>query len=371
MELKVNSKVLDGCLSSLKRITPSRSSIEVLTNLLFKVYEDHMTISSSDMEIFMEIQIPCVSDGVAVFMVPAKYLFTLASGLPDQELSFVFEENNIKVSYDSGHFMLPIVHEVKLFPEPYVKGEDVVVNRLSAEVFSRSFALIAPFTEKPDDSIDAVYSSGYFEFSDKGVCVVGTNGNGLALREISLENVTPTSFLVSAKAVSMLRIFNSLPTDQMLTITSDDRNVFIESDLVRLSMRRTSARFPNFRSVIPDSANVSVEIDRKSLMSSLQRMDSISYNHYILADFKESNVNLIAENLDFGIHSEDAVSCDVEGDGITVGFNGMFLHSAAKVLGGDRICLDFVNSSSAAKLYPVANNDSYKDLILLMPMALQ
>ena len=81
MELKVNSKVLDGCLSSLKRITPSRSSIEVLTNLLFKVYEDHMTISSSDMEIFMEIQIPCVSDGVAVFMVPAKYLFTLASGL--------------------------------------------------------------------------------------------------------------------------------------------------------------------------------------------------------------------------------------------------------------------------------------------------
>ena len=61
----------------------------------------------------------------------------------------------------------------------------------------------------------------------------------------------------------------------------------------------------------------------------------------------------------------------MEGDGITVGFNGMFLHSAAKVLGGDRIRLDFVNNSSAAKLYPVANNDSYKDLILLMPMALQ
>ena len=368
MELKVNSKELDVCLNHLRKIIPNKNSIPALKNFLFKVSNDHMSISGADNEVLLEIQFSCQSDMEMSFMVPAIHFLPLVCGLSDQELRLEINDQCISVYHENGHFLIPYEKDTALFPAPHVKSDNVVINTMPIECFSRSHALLRPFIEKPDELVNPIFSSVYFEFSNEGLCVVGTNGKCLALREIPLENTHPTNFMLSAKAVALFEILSDLTADTVLKITSDDNFVFIETETVKLSVLKASGKFPNFRSVIPNSYSYRADVDRRSLSKFLKRVESICGKHVIATHFSEKGLKLTAEDLDVGIHSEDTLDCDYEGNDFTIGLNNVMFNNAVKVLSSDKIRLDMVSLDMPVKICPVNEDKSFKDLVIVSPM---
>ena len=370
MEMEINSKDLDLCLTNVKKVVPNKASMDVLKNFLFKVTKDSLTVYGSDLEFCLSIQIPCESDGELTFMVPAEYMFPLVKGLPDQVLRFVFDNQRITVYHNNGHFFIPISRDVATDPSAHTFADKSVVNVMAVERFAGSYALVAPFVDKPDDSIDAMFSSVNFEFTERGLCVVGSNGRGLALREIPLENVSATQFLISASAVSLLKVFNTCFAGSDIRITSDDSFVSFVSDRISFDVRKSAVKYKNYRSVIPASRNASASVDRRFLLGCLQRVESICSNHLVSIEFGNDAMKLTASDLDAGVQSEDSLPCIYEGEPLSFAMNTGLLFNGSKVLGAEKINFDLMSPTMPAKVYPSEEDGRSSDLILLMPMVM-
>ena len=368
MELKVDSNVLVACLGKLNKIISNRPPIESLNNLLIHVAVDHMVIAASDGEIYMEISIPCECGDSFGFMVPPTHFIPLVSDLPAQSLRFVFNNNNCTVSHENGHFSLPVDWDINRFPLPPSNNTDAVINLLPLDIFCNSYALIVPFVEKPDESIPSVFASVNFDLTEKGLCVVCSNRSALAIREMTAENIVPTSFMISSKAVSLFKSFKDLPAETEVTVKNDSCFVFIETESMKMIVRKSEGRFPDYRTVIPSHFNYMAEVNRGALKTSLLRMNSICGNHVIVASFDEGTLRLTAEDIDFDIHSEDTISCEFTGDNLVVGFHNVMLQNAIKVLPAESIKIDMVAPDKAVKITPLTDDTSIRDTIIMSPM---
>ena len=152
---------------------------------------------------------------------------------------------------------------------------------------------------------------------------------------------------------------------------ADDSNAIFELPNGTLITRLLDGTYPNYRQLIPTSSERKITVERKLLVSALERIS-------VLADTKNNIVKITVDNdaqeISLSVESPDvaagreALSAQVSGDDLEIAFNVKYLADGLKTLHTNEIQLQLNLANNPALLVPIGGDEQ---TYLLMPVQIR
>ncbi|MFZ9228806.1 MAG: DNA polymerase III subunit beta, partial [Prochlorococcaceae cyanobacterium] len=172
-----------------------------------------------------------------------------------------------------------------------------------------------------------------------------TDGHRLAVLRLPQTQTTAEPFEVTVPARSLReleRLLSGRSSDEPLSLFCDrGQVVFLWADQV-LTSRSLDGAYPKYRQLIPESFSRQIQIDRRALVSALERVAVLADQHNnvvkLSADPQAGQVQISADAQDVGSGSE-AIGAQISGEAIQIAFNVRYLLDGLKAMAGDQVVL--------------------------------
>ncbi len=323
MELYISRPQLTQALELLTRISTKHVTLPVLQCVLLEAKKDILTLKATNLELSIEIEIPCRTEEVGIIAVPAQtflqsiqYNTEAEISLRVEEAVLLIESNKTNTSIKSiPHEEFPVIHRLT--------GSEVKVNRalfslgIKTSAFAASVSSIKPelgsvfIQQKKEHSLTFV-STDSFRLMEKTVPQKGV--------------VLEQGFLVPQKnAIEISRLCDLLEKDPQLVVSENQCALSFVEEGVYITSRLVSGSFPDYEQIIPKEYVTHVTVLKNDLLKAFKKT-SVFLNKYqqVTLSVLEGNVTLSSQNSEIG-HVTDSVRAVVEGEELTLNFNQQYL----------------------------------------------
>lgn len=163
----------------------------------------------------------------------------------------------------------------------------------------------------------------------------------------------------------------SLPdNDDVISVSYNSNHLFVNHGSVQLSCRLLDARFPDYKVVIPADNPYSMTVNRQDFQSALRRVSIFSNKstNLVTLAVSGSELQLTAQDVDFSFEGNERMSCQYNGEDISISFNARFL---VEMLGGtasEEVVLELSTPTKAGLIKPIEQDESEDLLMLAMPL---
>jgi DNA polymerase-3 subunit beta len=387
MKLVCPQNSLNENLSLVSRAVPSRPSHPVLANVLVIADEDAQQIRLCAFDLSLGIQTSFsaqVEEGGKLTL-PAKLLNDIVSRLPNEEIAL---GNEAKAGTDaeasglttlvcsSGRYQvrgmdaeefpeLPIVDDGQAVQLP----ADALIDGLRGVLFAAS-----------GDEAKQILTGVHLTISEQGLEFAATDGHRLAVVHTSDPVMDATgapaegldlAVTIPAKALQELAKLLDRHAGQPVTVKFDQSQIVVEWPAQRLTSRLLEGQYPNYRQLIPSRFERSLTVDRRLLLSALERIA-------VLADQKnnivkltlsqaEQELALVVDAPDVG-SGREVMSAQITGDDLDIAFNVRYLLDGLKALNAPDIQIQLNSATTPVILTPVSGT---KMTYLVMPVQIR
>lgn len=370
MRFTVSSTALSSKLNALSRVINSKNSLPILADFLFDVQDNMLYLTASDSENVMKSQLELnESDGNGRFAIGNHDLLEAVKGFSEQPITFEIDQtsNIAKISYQNGLFSLP-VENADEYPQAQGIGEGateiVISNALLAENINRSLFATA------QDELRPVMNGIYFDLTPECLAIVASDGHKLVRNKVfTIQSEQPASFILPKKPANLLK--NLLGKDGGdVVIRFDERNAEVNYGDGTLQCRLIEGRFPNYNSVIPQNNPNEIRVDRLALLAALRRVQPFANNSSNLIRFhvEGSTLQLDAEDYDFSRTATERMTCDYNGNSMSIGFKGSAFIEILNSFDCQDVIIKLADPSRAGLVLPSEQPENQDVLMLMMPM---
>ena len=370
MRFTVSSTALSSRLNALSRVINSKNSLPILADFLFDIHDNVLYLTASDSENVMKTQLDLTEcDASGRFAISNHDLLEAVKGFSEQPITFDvdLQTNLAKISYQNGLFSLP-VENADEFPQPqgisFGANEIVISNALLAENINRTLFATA------QDELRPVMNGIYFDLTAECLSIVASDGHKLVRNKImSIQGQQPAAFILPKKPASLLK--NLLGKDGGdVTIRFDERNAQINYGEGELICRLIEGRYPNYNSVIPQNNPNQITVDRLGLLAALRRVQPFANDSSNLIRFHVENgrLQLDAEDYDFSKTATERLSCDYNGQPMSIGFKGSSFIEILSNFDCNDVIIQLADPSRAGLVLPSEQPEGQDVLMLMMPM---
>ena len=370
MRFTVSSSALSGKLSALSRVINSKNALPILGDFVFEIKDNVLYLTASDSENMMKTQLDLTeSDGYCRFAIGNHDLLEAVKGFSEQPITFdVDQQQNLaKISYQNGLFSLPI-ESADDYPVAQTVGEGastiVIGNQLLNENINRSIFATA------QDELRPVMNGIYFDLTPDCLAVVASDGHKLVRNKVyTIKSDQPASFILPKKPASLLK--NLLGKDGGdVVIRFDERNAEINYGEGVIQCRLIEGRYPNYNSVIPQNNPNELRADRLGLLAALRRVQPFANGSSNLIRFhvEGSTLQLDAEDYDFSKTATERMTCDYNGQPMSIGFKGSSFIEILNTFDCAEVIIQLADPSRAGLVLPSEQPENQDVLMLMMPM---
>ena len=370
MRFTVSSTALSSKLNALSRVINSKNSLPILADFLFDIHDNVLYLTASDSENVMKTQLDLTeSDGDARFCIGNHDLLEAVKGFSEQPITFDVDQttNIAKITYQNGLFSLPIENADE-FPQPqglnFAANEIVINNALLAENINRSIFATA------QDELRPVMNGIYFDLTPEYLAVVASDGHKLVRNKImTIHSDQPAAFILPKKPASLLKNLLGKDGDDV-TIRFDERNAQITYSDGEIICRLIEGRYPNYNSVIPQSNPNTLTVDRLGLLAALRRVQPFANDSSNLIRFhvEGGTLQLDAEDYDFSKTATERISCEYNGQPMSIGFKGTSFIEILSNFDCQEVIIQLADPSRAGLVLPSEQPENQDVLMLMMPM---
>ena len=351
---------LNTHLSIVSRAVPSRPNKPVLANILVKVDEEaqRITLTSFDETLGIQTSFSAHVDAGGVLTVPAKLLGDIVSKLPPEDLDLTQAETEpvITLTCSAGEYQVRGMDAADYPSLPLV--EDGQVASVSAESILEGlrgalFATSSDETKQVLTGVHVVAEPENLEFA-------ATDGHRLAVVQSVDDSGVNLAIDVTVPGKALRELERMLQAHQgaePIALRFDPTQVVFELGHQRITTRLLEGQYPNYRQLIPKQFERQLTIDRKQLMSALERIG-------VLADQRNNivklSVNSAEQTLALSVEAQEVGSgreempAQVTGDDLDIAFNVRYLLEGLRALPSAEIQLQCNAATSPAILTPVS-----------------
>ena len=351
---------LNTHLSIVSRAVPSRPNKPVLANILVKVDDDsqRITLTSFDETLGIQTSFSAHVETGGILTVPAKLLGDIVAKLPPEDLDFSQSETEpvITLTCSAGEYQVRGMDATDYPNLPLV--EDGQVASVSAESILEGlrgalFATSSDETKQVLTGVHVVAEPENLEFA-------ATDGHRLAVVQSVDDSGVDLSINVTVpgKALRELeRMLQSYQGVDPVALRFDPTQVVFELGHQRITTRLLEGQYPNYRQLIPRQFERQLTIDRKQLMSALERIGVLADQRNNIVKLSitsaEQTLALSVEAQEVGSGREE-MSAQVTGDDLDIAFNVRYLLEGLRALPSAEIQLQCNSATSPAILTPVS-----------------
>jgi len=343
---------------ALRRVAPvadARSSVPILSCVLFRADGSTLTLAASDSIRSVRTSIAC--SGAGSFAVDAKTIDRIAASLPAGDVSLELQERAITVRAGRSRFRVPVLDGAD-FPPLFDAGTEHLAT-LSAEVLLD--VLVAVRHAISDDSSRPHLAGVKLEGDGETLHAVATDGHRLAKIERHHAIGRAFDLLVPATAVGSLVALASEKDAAFVSLSVEGSFLRAQSGTTIVACRLTSEAFPPWRKILPKRSKTAWTLSRVDALAALRRVAIVagSTNGVRLAGAGDA-VTMRAESAGHGEGVEELLCRGAAG---AFAVNGSYLADALEHADGDEVTV-----SSTGELDPVLVEDGAGFASVIMPM---
>jgi DNA polymerase-3 subunit beta len=212
----------------------------------------------------------------------------------------------------------------------------------------------------------------YFDLTADCLAIVASDGHKLVRNKIySIRSEQPASFILPKKPATLLKGLLGKDGGDV-TIRFDERNAEIYYGDGTIICRLIEGRYPNYNSVIPQNNPNELRADRLGLLSALRRVQPFANESSNLIRFhvEGSTLQLDAEDYDFSKTATERMTCDYNGQSMSIGFKGSSFIEVLSNFDCPEIIIQLADPSRAGLVLPSEQPENQDVLMLMMPMLL-
>lgn len=371
MRFNVSGKALLTQLQSVSKIINSKNALTILDNLLLRVEGNRLFITGSDQENVMTASLDIMeSESDGEIAVNAKRLIEIVKEVSGQPITFYINDNTheIDITFLNGHFNFMGVDPTE-FPRKKDHEPDsrvfnlpgaVIVAGIDNTIFAASV-----------DPIRPIMTGIYFDITPQNITFASSDTHKL-VRYIN-STVQPgitDSFILPAKPASILRTLVSKEEGAEVVITKDSKSATFTFGDFTLSTRFIKGTYPNYNRVIPENSPFHLTVDRETLLNAMRRVALFASkaSQLVKINIQPTELLLAAQDLDYGTSAEERVSCEYQGNAMTIGFNSVYMMEVLSNLKSDNIVVDLSDPARPGLFHPLTEPEGENIVMLQMPM---
>jgi DNA polymerase-3 subunit beta len=368
MEFSVKKFDLLRELELTQGVVERKTTIPILSNLLFEAKANSLSITATDLELSIRTSCDARVKKEGAGTIPAKKLYDIIRLLPEAEIKFKLLENHwMQVTCERKNYKLVGMSKENFpalpsFPDSIVK---LPAGLLGSLIGKTTFAISA-------EESRYTLNGALLVLKPASVTMVATDGHRLAMveSEHKIEGFSQeTRVLVPKKAMTEIqRLASESGDDASVEFGQDESHLFFRFGQRLLTSRKLTGQFPNYEAVLPREANKSLVLERGELQDALRRVSQLAdlRTHAVRFILAKEGVEISASSPEYG-EAKEAIEKEYNGEPITIGFNAQYLLDFLAAAPEGPITFEMKDDQSASQLRPMADESS-RYRYVVMPM---
>lgn len=372
MRFTLSSTALNSRLQTLAKVINSKNSLAILESFLFQVHDGKITITASDSENRMTMELPLdESDTDGEFAIPNRTILDAVKELPEQPLTFEVNPDTYEVAieYQNGRYNFS-AQNAEEYPEKAPVAEDAKTITINAKVLCDNIARTIFATD--NNEIRPVMNGIYFDLLPDCLAFVASDGHKLVrCRYTAIHSEEHASFILPKKPATLLRtVLDKSEDDVTIKFSTNSAEFYFPNGT--LSSTLIEGAFPNYNAAIPTDNTNELIIDRKALLGAIRRVLPFASMSSQLIRFRLDNgsLELTSEDLDFATSAKEDIVCSYSGTPLQIGFRGDFFSEILNSISTDDIKMLLGDPSRAGIILPTEQPENEDILMLIMPLLL-
>lgn len=369
MKFIVSSSALLKHLQQINGVINSNTVLPILEDFLFEVGKNTLSVTATDLETLMRVQLEVEAKESGKVCIPARILMDSLKNLPDQPLTFSIDKNYaVEITSNNGKYKVMGENPDNFPKEPAADDTTSFTIPSTGLVTAINKTLFAVST----DDLRPAMTGVLFEISKSGLQCVATDAHRL-VKYLRKDVVCPKSdtFIAPKKPLNLLKA--ALPDNEdELTVSYNSNHLFVEHGTTRLSCRLIDARFPDYRVVIPTDNPYRLIVNKADFQSALRRVSVFSNKstNQVALSIKGSELQLAAQDIDFSFEGNERMQCQYDGEDMQIAFNARFLIEMLGAADTDEVQMELSTSTKAGIIRSTSQEANEDLLMLVMPLML-
>ena len=361
VKFRCEREALAEALSTAGRAATGRTgALPVLSGLRLELAGDQLSITSTDLDLTIQLTLAVGGDGDGGVVLPARLATDIVRSMGAGKVEVIVEGDDVNISGGRSQFS---VRPLSL--DDYPKLATPSASSVTLPSAAVGEALRQVVRAASTDEARPILTGVLLTAENGGLRMVATDSYRLAVRDLADHEVlgADQKVLVPGRALNELQ--RLVGGGDELTMRLGDRDATFEVGGTRLSTRLIEGEFPNYRQLIPASHPNTLTVAREPLLEAIRRVKILAKDATpVRLQMGGDTLRLTAITQDVGNASEE-LDAGYEGADLTVAFNPEYLASGVEACTADEITLSTLDSLKPAVVRGVGSDDY---LYLLMPV---
>lgn len=368
MNFTVSQSDFYEALNKVVGVVPQKTTIAILTCILLDLHENSLSITGTDLEISIKLNLEVTGAEDGIVAIPAKFLLEIVRELPDVPINISSEAGEkIILRTEKGEYKISSQPKED-FPQISVEESNLQFD-LKSDLLSRMINKTV-FAVSMDELRPAL-TGICMELSPAEMRFVGTDGHRLARfisKKTKIAKDITNKIIIPTKALNLL--LRNIEDNDSVHIQIGEDHIVFQLLKATLYSKLVSGVYPNYERVIPTGNDQVVRVDRELLLSTLRRVSifSSTLTHQVRLVLMPDELTIYSEDIEYGAEAKESIPAQFTDEYLQLGYNSTYLMDVLRHLDSEEVTLNIKDSSSAAIIKP-AGQDPEEDLImLLMPI---
>lgn len=360
MKFTIEKRLLNEAVGNLQRAVSTKTAIPALEGILIRTGEDKIILTTYDLEIGMQTELPAVIHAPGAIDLTAKLFSEIVRKSPAEDLTIETDDRNTATITSGASCFTIIGMDAAEFPEfPKITDTDTVkipASLLKSMIRQTIFA-IADSNAKP------IHQGSLFKIENGVLDVVSVDGYRLALRRENINFDGTLDFVVPGKTLNeVLKLLKD--DDDEIEICPSRRHILFKIDNYTVLSALLEGEFLDYKAALPKEGKVEVVVSTRTFIDSVERVS------LLITDRLKSPVRCVIGNDTIKLmctttmgRANDQLEAKVTGDQLEIGFNNKYLLDALRSAESDEVRLSLGGPISPMLVLP-KEGDSFSFLVL-------
>lgn len=365
MNFTISRDNLFKALQKVINVIPSKSTVEILYNVLVSASDNKLSITATDLEITQIAWTDCEIKETGAITVPGKLLLDIIRELPNVTIEFVADDNNkILIKSDLGEYKLSgeSKNEYPSIPEVDSSQQVEIENKSLKMMIEKTIFACSTDHFRPalTGVLCQVMENEYRMVATDGHRLVKIIENDFDGKGIKRDLIIPT------KALNF--VARNLTDDGKQLITLSDNHVLFDFDNTKIFSRIINEPYPDYDRVIPAEFSKDLVVNRTDIISSVKRVSLFSnpITSQVKIGLNTDMINISAQDIDFGGEANENVPCKYESDFLEIAYNANYLIDILRHLDSENVKFTVNDADGPALVFPENNGEDHINIVMLI-----
>lgn len=357
-------------LNSVTKAVASKPTMPILEGILIQTNNTEVKLTTYDLEMGIEYIIKSEVKEEGAIVVNATMFSEIIRKLPNTEITIYVNENNLLVIECEGSLYKLATMNPSDFPElPQINIENSIQIEQNTlrEMIRRTIFAVSTEENRP------IFTGCLFEIVNNKLNVVAVDGFRLAWKSKYLQTkVNDFNAVIPGRTLNEI---NKILVDSFETIKIGvaKNQALFELENCKIVTRLLDGEFLNYSSVIPETWETRIRVNRQNFLNCFERVSLISsssmekekkYPVKVSIDIGKITISCTNQTGD----AKEEMMVSTEGKNLEVGFNPKYFLDACRCIDDEEIFVDFGSNISPCIIRPIEESDY---VYMILPIRLK